>query len=390
MGKRMNYKLGMALVACGLTGALTFGVVDGEASAAGLNAGISSYTSSVITSSALPTAGFSASMNYSVAMVEDAMIVASAQPVVTANDAPMVASVGAEVLDMLVADVDDYVNVRSEASKDSESVGKLYKNNVGKILEEKDGWYKIESGNVIGWVKGKYVDAISADMMAAAVNRTATVQADALYVRSGASKEDSIQTRVTDGMKLTVVDESNDEWVKVSVNSREGYVSAEYVELATEFTYAESKEEEIARLAREEAARLAAEKAISSPKSTDRKYAPPAGMSGADVATYACQFVGNPYVYGGVSLTNGADCSGFVMSVYKQFGVSLPHSSRALRNSGYGVSSSDMKPGDIICYSGHVGIYIGNGQIVHASNRRDGIKISNVSYRALLAVRRIF
>lgn len=390
MGKRMNYKLGMALVACGLTGALTFGVVDGEASAAGLNAGISSYTSSVITSSALPTAGFSASMNYSVAMVEDAMIVASAQPVVTANDAPMVASVGAEVLDMLVADVDDYVNVRSEASKDSESVGKLYKNNVGKILEEKDGWYKIESGNVIGWVKGKYVDAISADMMAAAGNRTATVQADALYVRSGASKEDSIQTRVTDGMKLTVVDESNDEWVKVSVNSREGYVSAEYVELATEFTYAESKEEEIARLAREEAARLAAEKAISSPKSTDRKYAPPAGMSGADVATYACQFVGNPYVYGGVSLTNGADCSGFVMSVYKQFGVSLPHSSRALRNSGYGVSSSDMKPGDIICYSGHVGIYIGNGQIVHASNRRDGIKISNVSYRALLAVRRIF
>jgi cell wall-associated NlpC family hydrolase len=386
----MNYKLGMALVACGLTGALTFGVVDGEASAAGLNAGISSYTSSVITSSALPTAGFSASMNYSVAMVEDAMIVASAQPVVTANDAPMVASVGAEVLDMLVADVDDYVNVRSEASKDSESVGKLYKNNVGKILEEKDGWYKIESGNVIGWVKGKYVDAISADMMAAAGNRTATVQADALYVRSGASKEDSIQTRVTDGMKLTVVDESNDEWVKVSVNSREGYVSAEYVELATEFTYAESKEEEIARLAREEAARLAAEKAISSPKSTDRKYAPPAGMSGADVATYACQFVGNPYVYGGVSLTNGADCSGFVMSVYKQFGVSLPHSSRALRNSGYGVSSSDMKPGDIICYSGHVGIYIGNGQIVHASNRRDGIKISNVSYRALLAVRRIF
>ena len=105
---------------------------------------------------------------------------------------------------------------------------------------------------------------------------------------------------------------------------------------------------------------------------------------------YACQFVGNPYVWGGTSLTNGADCSGFIMSVYAHFGVSLPHSSAAMRSYGVGVSYSEAMPGDIICYSGHVAIYMGGGAIVHASNAKDGIKISsNAAYRTILAVRRV-
>lgn len=121
---------------------------------------------------------------------------------------------------------------------------------------------------------------------------------------------------------------------------------------------------------------------------------PSGSSSGSAVANYACQFIGNPYVYGGTSLTNGCDCSGFVMSVYAQFGVSLPHSSSAMRSVGYGVSVSNMQPGDIVCYSGHVGIYVGNNTIVNASNSKPypagGIKYTSATYKSIVAVRRIF
>lgn len=121
---------------------------------------------------------------------------------------------------------------------------------------------------------------------------------------------------------------------------------------------------------------------------------PSGSSSGSSVANYACQFIGNPYVWGGTSLTNGCDCSGFVMSVYAQYGVSLPHSSSAMRSVGTGVSVSDMQPGDIVCYSGHVGIYVGNNTIVNASNSKPypagGIKYTSATYKSIVAVRRIF
>lgn len=111
--------------------------------------------------------------------------------------------------------------------------------------------------------------------------------------------------------------------------------------------------------------------------------------SGKEIANYACKFVGNPYVYGGTSLTNGTDCSGFTMSVYQAFGYSLPRSSTAQRSAGRGVTYAEAQPGDIICYAGHVAIYIGGGKIVHASTPATGIKYSNATYKEILAVRRI-
>lgn len=110
---------------------------------------------------------------------------------------------------------------------------------------------------------------------------------------------------------------------------------------------------------------------------------------GRDVAAYGCQFIGNPYVFGGTSLTNGTDCSGFTQSVYAHFGIRIPRDSTSQRFYGTGVDYSQAQPGDLICYAGHVGLYIGNGQIVHASSERTGIKISNATYRTILAVRRI-
>ena len=194
-----------------------------------------------------------------------------------------------------------------------------------------------------------------------------------------------------------IVTEELDGWVKVNIEEGDGYVSTDYVTLSTEFVKAESIEEEKARLAKEAAATKAAREAASkkmaensssgSKADSGKTYESPTGSTGADVVKFAKQFVGNPYVYGGTSLTNGADCSGFVMSVYSNFGVSLPHSSAADRNVGAAVNGiENAQPGDIICYSGHVGIYAGDGQIVHASTSKTGIIVSSATYRSILSI----
>lgn len=322
------------------------------------------------------------------------------------NQTPEVVS---EYADIAIAQVTDYVNIRSEANTESEVLGKLYNNSAATVLETtEDGWYKITSGSVTGYIKSEYLVVGNEELAKEVGTRYATVTTTTLYVRSEPTTDAKVLTMLPEGDDLVVIDESTEGWVKVTTEAGEGYISTDYVTLSTEYVEAESKEEEEARLAAEEAERRAAAEAAAkaSAKNNATKAAESSSAAettgsvvsnaeslanGQAVADYACQFVGNPYVYGGTSLTNGADCSGFVMSVYAAFGISLPHSSSAMRGYGYEVSLAEIQPGDIVCYSGHVGIYVGNNTIISASTEETGIKYTSpVNYRTIITIRRIF
>ena len=307
-----------------------------------------------------------------------------------------------EFTDLAIAQVNDYVNIRSTAGEDGEVLGKLYNNSAAVVLEEEDDWYKIKSGSVEGYVKAEFVVRDDPELAEKVRTRLATVTTETLRVRKDASTEAGILDLIPEGDVLIVKDESIDGWVGVVVGEKVGYVSTEFVDVSSKYVQAESKEEEAARLKKEADAKKAAAAAAAAAAARQRAAAQQqsnktkksndtavqaSGGSGSAVANYALQFVGNPYVYGGSSLTNGTDCSGFVMSVYNAFGVGLPHQSGAQRGCGYGVSVGEAQPGDVMCYSGHVGIYIGNGQMVHASTPSTGIVVSDIG--SPIAVRRM-
>lgn len=392
-----------------LAGILLVSSSETTAYAAAMNIGLDAVAAAVEENEApaqaaeVPLAGISLAFSETLGekSEEAVRIAAEAAEQVTENETPVVES---EYADIAIAQVDNYVNVRAEASTESEVLGKLYNNSAATILETTDnGWYKIISGSVTGYVNCEYVVAGDEELARRVSTRYATVTTTTLNVRTEPSTEAKILIMLPEGDDFVVIDESmiDTGWVMVTTEAGDGYISTDYVNLWTDFVTAESKEEEEARLAKEEeerrkaakAAEAATQKAASSSGSSESttSYSAPSGSNGQAVANYACQFVGNPYVYGGSSLTNGTDCSGFVMSVYAAFGIGLPHSSSALRSVGYEVSTSEMQPGDIICYSGHVAIYVGNDTIVHASTPSSGIKYTSpAAYKSIICVRRIF
>lgn len=323
-----------------------------------------------------------------------------------------------------VSQVNDYVNVRKKPNTDSEIVGKIYNNCAANIIKKKGEWYQIESGNVKGYIKSEYfITGDEAEAKALDIAHvTATVTCETLNVRDGQGTDNNILTQLPMGGVFDV-EEYGDKWVYLCVDTDiKGWVSMEYVDINVEFDTAITLEEEAAKIAEEERlareaeeaaeaarqAELAAEAArqaeaerlaqqqqqAASNKVQEAENTSLAAKRRAVVA-YALQFVGYPYVYGGNSLTGGTDCSGFTKLVYANFGYTLNRVSADQQYNGIAVSLDDLKPGDLLLYSsggyyiGHVALYIGNGQVVHASTPEQGIRVSNAFYRTPVAVRRI-
>ena len=261
-----------------------------------------------------------------------------------------------------IANVDNNLNVRAAAAEDGKLIGKLPKNAACEVLDDDGTWAHIKSGKVEGYVSMEYLfTGIPAKRKAEELATTvACVNADSLKVRAEASTEADVITLVAQGEELEVISVEGD-WVKVYLDDEAVFVSAEYVEVRSELSTAITM--------------------------TELLYGQGVSDIRVDVCQYAKEFLGNPYVWGGTSLTKGADCSGYVMGVFKNFGVKLPRTSREQANSGRTISVSEAKPGDLIFYGNgktinHVAIYIGGGQVIHASSPKTGIRISNVSYRS--------
>lgn len=258
------------------------------------------------------------------------------------------------------------LNIRQEASTDSEVIGILTNHNACELLEDAGEWYKVTSGKVTGYVNKQYlVTGDEAEAIAEQEIKTvATVNTETLNVRAEKSTEAAVLSQVGNSEAFTV-NSVADGWVEISVDDSVGYISQDYVTLAQALPTAKTIEQV--------------------------KYGDGVSDVRASVVSYALQFVGNRYVWGGTSLEKGVDCSGFTMRILGKYGISLPHSSRAQPSYGTKISASEAKPGDLFFYGSgrsisHVAIYIGNGQIVHASNKRDGIKVSNAYYRNPICV----
>ena len=340
-----------------------------------------------------------------------------------------------EYADLAIAHVDKYVNVRSMPSTDGKILGKIYNGAVAHIIEtagEEDDWLHVTSGSVEGYIKAEYFiyGQDAAAVIDDYVTRYAVVTASRLNVRKETTTDSKRIGYLNQGEKAKIVENLGD-WILVEYSKGQtGYVSAEYVEVTEEFVYAISIEEEQAEIARQKAleerrrqeeeekrAKEAAEAAALAAAANagaegvaqetvqnagTQEITPAAGYSDNQelrdsLVEYALQFVGNPYVNGGNSLTNGTDCSGFTKLIYGEYGYSLGRTpSSQLSSAGRSVNYEDIQKGDIICYSSnggksctHVAIYIGDGMVVHAANSRKGICTQKAQYSTIVGVKNI-
>lgn len=369
---------------------------------------------------------------------------ADTAPALTGSTNPVqtVTATSGESYDSIaICRVSNYVNVRAEANTSSAVVGKIYDDCAATILATVEGeggnWYQIRSGTVEGYVKAQYfITGAEAEAVAAEVGTTyATVTSDSgLRLREGPSLETAILTTLDSGTSYEVIDEQNGFAHLLIDDTLQGYVSTNYITTRVEFEQAVSLEEEAARKQEKEQQIAEAQAALQKLEQTKEENiipanpagdgtshstdAPPVtdsqsgetengGLSSGEngpgyytpegeeavmnatrdaIVAYARQFLGNPYVYGGTSLTDGADCSGFVMRVFEHFGISTGRSSRDQAAKVREIAVSDVQPGDLLFYASgdtinHVAIYIGGGQIIHAGSSKTGICIANANYR---------
>ena len=289
-----------------------------------------------------------------------------------------------------------YMNVRStpENKGDDNVIGKLTSKAAGDIIETLDGWYKIKSGTVTGYISADpeliATGQEAKDLAMQNATQMAIITTDVLNVRVEPNTDSKIWTQIVKDERYPVVDQQ-DGWVQIdlgSVDAEDGSQDGD------EKAYISTRDNNVeVRYALNEAIKFTPAKDSSSGASSDGSGSSTKQSRRSQLVNYALQFVGNRYVWGGTSLTNGVDCSGFTMRVMEKFGVSLPHYSGSQAQMGKKVTSATMKPGDLIFYAGsngkvnHVAIYIGNGRIVHAASRRSGIKTSTWNYRTPVAIR---
>lgn len=286
----------------------------------------------------------------------------------TTTPAPVV-SVVSGYTTLGVAKVEEKLNVREQPTEDSAIVGAMPKNAGCEIIEAAGEWTKIQSGKVTGYVKSEFLytgeEANSAAL--SVMVPMATVNTATLRVREQAGVESKVLTLVAVGESMQVMEDLG-EWIKVSAGGTEGYVAKQFVTIASELPKAYT--------------------------ATELQYGEGVSDVRAAMVEYAKQFLGNKYVWGGTSLTNGTDCSGFTMSIYKHFGITINRTSREQAKNGTRIDISEARPGDLVFYAkggtiNHVVMYIGGGQVIHASSPKTGIRISEVNYRTPVAVVRI-